>query len=92
MHGASFWTKSTSGALEGVVDHPQPVLRLLIAGGPFLVEIGQRLLGKHLLLALAFVDQFLDAIARGHQHFTPRNQICLFGERTMAGHDLGIVV
>ncbi len=51
------WTASTlSGALEGVVDHAQPVLRLLIVGGPLLVEIGQRLLGKHLLFALAFID------------------------------------
>jgi hypothetical protein len=32
------------------------VLCLLVVCGPLLVEIGQGLLGKHLLLALAFVD------------------------------------
>jgi hypothetical protein len=77
---------------ERVVDHAGPIFGLLVVRGPFGVEIGQRIRGQHLLLGLAFIDQFLDAVARGHKHLTPRNQIPLVCERAMAGHDLGLVV
>jgi hypothetical protein len=80
------------GCDRSTVHRHQPVLCLLVVCGPLLVEIGQGLLGKHPLLALTFVEQFLDATARGHQHLMPRNQIGLFGERAMAGHDFGIIV
>jgi hypothetical protein len=41
-------------------------------------------LPHYLLLALALVEQFLDAVARRHQHLTPRNEVGLFGEGAVA--------
>src|SRR5882724_10980650 len=79
-------------AFERIVHHADPVLGLLVVCGPFGVEVRQRLGGDHLLLALALVEQLLDAIARSYKHFAECNEIGLGGEFAMAGHDLGLVV
>src|SRR5271169_3992312 len=49
-------------SLERVVDHARPILRLILVRSPFGIEVRQRLRGQHLLLALALVEQFLDAL------------------------------
>jgi hypothetical protein len=48
------------------------------------IEVRQRPRGQDRLLALALVEQFLDALTRRYEHCTPRNQIRLVRERAMA--------
>ena len=53
---------------------------------------GERIRLEHLLLGLAFVVELLHRVAGRNQHVAEFLKVSLGGERTMAGHDLGVVV
>src|SRR3979490_1899380 len=57
---------SSSGTLDGIIDHLGEIPRGFLVRGPFRVEIRQRLGVDHLLLALALVEPFLDPLRRRH--------------------------
>ena len=79
-------------ALERVVDHA----REGDGGASFAAHFASRsasgLAATTSGFALALVDQFLDALARGHQHRVEFGNVRLLRQRAVADHDLGAVV
>jgi hypothetical protein len=56
------------------------------------IEIGGRLGGHDLRVALARLHHRLDAVAHLHHHVVERLERLLVAERSVAGDDLGLVV
>src|SRR6266849_8973343 len=61
-------------------------------GGPFRIEIGQRIGGEDFLLALSGIEQFLHPVARRDQHVVEFLEVGLGGDRAVAWRDLSAVV
>ena len=75
----------------GINDAHEVACRLLILR-PFGVEVGKRPGGIDIALAFAVLDQRCHAITRCRQHCPVFGKLRLRRERSVPGHDLGIVV
>jgi len=77
---------------ERVVDRAHEVCGSLVVGGPFAIQIRQWPGGEHVLLALALVEQFPDAVACGDEDVAELSELGFRSEQPMARNDLGIVI